>query len=96
MKKLAEQQSLTADGIRKSDQAIGLGQSILESFSRQKNAFQRIVSNIRDSNNLGGSSQSFVYKIKSRMKGDKMLVLMLTLALVAFILISNVLIKYFF
>jgi sensor domain CHASE-containing protein len=96
MKKLAKQQGLTTESLRKSDEAIGLGQSILESFSRQKNAFQRIISNVRESNELGGSSQSLVYKIKSRIKGDKMLILLLTVVLVVFIIVSNVLIKYFF
>ena len=96
MKKLSEQQSLTAQGLKKSDEAIGLGQSILSSFSRQKNAFQRIISNMQEANDAGSSSQSIVYKIKSRIKGDKMLILLLTIILVLFIFVANLLIKYVF
>ena len=96
MKKLSEQQNLASEGIRKSDEAISLGQSILSSFSRQKNAFQRIISNMQESNEAGNSSQSIVYKIKTRIKGDKMLILLLTLVLIVFIIVSNLLIKYVF
>jgi hypothetical protein len=95
-KKLSEQQNLTAESIRKSEQAIGFGQQIMASFSRQKNAFQRIISNMNESNEAGNSSQSFVYKIKSRIKGDKMLVLILTIVLIVFIITCNILVKYFF
>ena len=94
--KLSEQQQLTSEGLKRSDEALNIGRSMMASFARQKSSFSRIFSNMGEANQDSIFSRNTIVQIQNRMGSDKFLVLVLTILLLTFIFVVHFTIKYVF